>query len=368
MSHKTILLGAAASVALLASNVAPASAAHFNGWYVGLEGGANWVRDNNFSLTGNVCALEGTCTILEPNVTQFGKSNYDTGWAVIATVGYGWNNWRFELEGGYRRNKFSAVVFDPGDTTETPPDSITTVTGGRLTEFTIMANVLYDFALMDRLSLTLGAGAGGDNSHWKLGPLKDSQWDFAYQGIAGLNYALTSRLDLFLDYRYLVVTNPDYSASFGPINIHSNDYDKQTVTLGLRFDLWPDQQEQMAVAPPPPPPPAAAPAQSFMIFFGFNKCNITPEADNVLSQAADAAHQMGSATVQIVGHTDTVGSNKYNMKLSECRAHAAKSNLVGKGVPEASIATSGKGETELLVQTADGVKEPQNRRATVDLQ
>jgi OOP family OmpA-OmpF porin len=75
----------------------------------------------------------------------------------------------------------------------------------------------------------------------------------------------------------------------------------------------------------------------------------------------------GSASVSIVGHTDTVGSMRYNQRLSECRANAAKSNLAGKGVPGDAISTSGKGETELMVQTGDGVKEPQNRRATIDL-
>jgi len=88
----------------------------------------------------------------------------------------------------------------------------------------------------------------------------------------------------------------------------------------------------------------------------------------VLSQAADTAKKLGSAAIQIVGHTDTSGSPKYNQKLSECRANAAKTNLVGKGIATGSITTSGKGEGELMVQTADGVKEPQNRRATVDLQ
>jgi outer membrane protein OmpA-like peptidoglycan-associated protein len=141
--------------------------------------------------------------------------------------------------------------------------------------------------------------------------------------------------------------------------------DKQSVTIGLLFDLHPD----MVAAPPPPPPPPPPPAapSHFIVFFGFNKCNITAEADGVLSEAASAAKSMGSASVTIVGHTDTVGSNKYNQKLSECRANATKSNLVGKGVPEGAISASGKGETELMVQTGDGVKEPQNRRATVDL-
>jgi OmpA-OmpF porin, OOP family len=108
--------------------------------------------------------------------------------------------------------------------------------------------------------------------------------------------------------------------------------------------------------------------KSYIVFFGFAKCNITSEADAVLSEAASAAKSQGSASVKIVGHTDTVGSPAYNQRLSECRAGAAKSSLVSKGIPDSAISTTGKGETELLVQTGDSVKEPQNRRATVDLQ
>jgi OOP family OmpA-OmpF porin len=88
----------------------------------------------------------------------------------------------------------------------------------------------------------------------------------------------------------------------------------------------------------------------------------------VLSEAADTAKAEGTAKVQIVGHTDTSGSPAYNQRLSDCRSGAAKANMVGKGIPDAAITTSGKGEGDLMVQTDDGVKEPQTRRATVDLQ
>ena len=90
-------------------------------------------------------------------------------------------------------------------------------------------------------------------------------------------------------------------------------------------------------------------------------------ADQVLSEAANAARQLGSVSVEISGHTDTVGSARANQKLSECRANAAKTNLIGKGISQNMISATGYGETKLWVQTGDGVKEPQNRRANVDL-
>ena len=71
--------------------------------------------------------------------------------------------------------------------------------------------------------------------------------------------------------------------------------------------------------------------------------------------------------MRISGHTDTVGSVAANQKLSECRAGAARANLVGKGVPVEAIRSAGYGESQLLIQTGDGVKEPQNRRVNVDL-
>ncbi|MEQ1755513.1 MAG: OmpA family protein [Micropepsaceae bacterium] len=98
------------------------------------------------------------------------------------------------------------------------------------------------------------------------------------------------------------------------------------------------------------------------VFFGWNKCNITAEADESLSDLAvqERSHLNG---IIVVGHTDTSHSKAYAMKLSQCRANAVKSNLVGKGILENRIRTYGVGEDDLRVNTGDGVKEPQNRRA-----
>ncbi len=362
MKYSVLLLGAAGVLALSAGF---AQAEHFHGWYVGIEGGANWIQKNNF-----VDSQPGDVTDPVNHLTQ----SSSVGWAALGTLGYSFYNWRVELEGGYRHNSL--------DKTKTPGtigDPASTVnTSGSLSEFTLMANVLYDIHLTDRFSVTLGAGAGGADARLKLGAfedtgtegefVKDSHMSFAYQGIAGLNYALGPRSTLFVNYRYLDVTNPNFSVPGESAKF--DDLKNHTVTLGLRFALSP--QEEPAPPPPPPPPPSAPPppppaVTHYIIFFGFNKCNITSEADGVLSQAASTAKSSGSASISIVGHTDTVGSDKYNQKLSVCRANAAKTNLVGKGVPDGAITTSGKGESELMVQTGDNVKEPQNRRATVDL-
>jgi len=366
MNFKHILLGTAAAVSIAALAQNNAAQAHNHGWYVGIEGGANWVNKGQATVAGDVDFLKSD----NDNTTLNQHEKYNTGWAVIGTVGYAFweSNWRLEGELGYRSNTARLSFTDPfaGGANE-GDDGMPT--RARLTEFSLMANALYDIPVTDRLSFSIGAGVGGENARLTEGPFADSSWSFAYQGIAGLNYAITKRLDLFVDFRYFRATNPNFSTGLGfeAVAINHNDFEKETVTVGLRWDLTPDE-EPMAAAPPPPPPPPPPPApREFIVFFGFNKSNLTAEAHHVVQEAAAAAKQYGTATILITGHTDTVGSNKYNMRLSIRRATVTKAGLVAEGIAPGSISTNGKGETELLVQTADGVKEPQNRRATIDL-
>jgi outer membrane protein OmpA-like peptidoglycan-associated protein len=331
MKLKAILLGAVAATVL--TGAARADYAR-DGWYVGIEGG--WVRVNEteYDTIGIPIAL-------------------DDGWGALATVGFAFrdSNWRIEGEVGYRKN----------DGIGTAP-----VTGPiELEEWTGMLNAVYDFRLAsDRWGLSLGAGAGIDNPRFTNVAQQDSSdVVFAFQGIAGITYRMSQHWDLMLTYRYLNAAQAALLIPAGPED--DVDFEKHTVTVGFRYGY--DEPPAPPVAAPPvaavPPP---KPTQ-FIVFFGYNKCNVTAEADAVLSEAAASAKSNGSASIRIVGHTDTSGSNAYNQKLSECRANAVQSNLVGKGVPQGSISASGKGETELMVQTGDGVKEPQNRRATIDL-
>lgn len=124
-----------------------------------------------------------------------------------------------------------------------------------------------------------------------------------------------------------------------------------------------DSPPQTAAAPPPPPPPAAAP--SYMVFFDWDRSDLSSQARATIQQAATAWKAGGNPRISAIGHTDTSGPNDYNMALSLRRANAVKNALVQDGVPAASINTIGKGETDLLVQTGDGVREPQNRRVEI---
>jgi outer membrane protein OmpA-like peptidoglycan-associated protein len=118
-------------------------------------------------------------------------------------------------------------------------------------------------------------------------------------------------------------------------------------------------------APPPPPPPPAV--QEFVVYFPFDKSILTSDAQAVVQQAAEYAKQGGTATIAVVGHTDTSGSVKYNLRLSERRAKSVADALVGLGVTQGELNVSWVGKTDLAVPTPDGVKEPLNRRTTITI-
>jgi hypothetical protein len=104
---------------------------------------------------------------------------------------------------------------------------------------------------------------------------------------------------------------------------------------------------------------------SFMVFFDWDRSNLSAQAMGTIQQAAAAYKSNSGARVTAVGHTDTSGPDDYNMALSLRRANAVKGALVQAGVPAGAIDTSGQGEQGLLVPTADGVREPQNRRVEI---
>lgn len=341
MGLKKILVASVAATALGAgvafAGSLPSWGPERHGWYFGLEAGWNAVSDTSLPAAG------------------FVDLQFENGRGYFVTLGHAFDgNWRLELEGGYRENDLEKINFGPAS-------------GGHIREFSAMLNVRKDIPLSKRWLFDIGAGIGMDNVRFKdtIPSHKDGDTVIAAQALAGLTYRLSNHWDISATYRYLVGLE-DPTLSLPTHATDEMDIAKHTVTLGLRYGYDdPPPPPPPPAEPPPPPPPMA---KQFIVFFGFNKCNITAEADAVLSEAAAAAKSSGSASVRIVGHTDTVGSNDYNQKLSECRANAAATNLVGKGVPQGAISTSGKGESELMVQTGDGVKEPQNRRATVDLQ
>ena len=136
--------------------------------------------------------------------------------------------------------------------------------------------------------------------------------------------------------------------------------------LKYKFDAGdaPEETPATPYVPPPVATPAPAP-KSYLVFFDFNKSDLTPQAVTIVDQAAANAGPAKVTQLTVTGHTDTVGSDAYNMRLSRRRAESVAARLEKDGIPSSEIAIVAKGKRDLLVPTADGVKEPQNRRVQI---
>ncbi len=106
-------------------------------------------------------------------------------------------------------------------------------------------------------------------------------------------------------------------------------------------------------------------APTFMVFFDFDKSDLSPAALDTIQKAAMAYRTKGGAQIKATGHTDRAGTEAYNMALSLRRANAVRDALVRGGVAASDISVVALGESQPLVPTADGVREAQNRRVEI---
>jgi opacity protein-like surface antigen len=316
---KKTLMAAAALVAFpaMAQAQTPSS-----GFYIGAEGGLNWLL--NTTVTNNT----GTGTSVTPQ----------TGFAVGGQIGYDFVGPRVEIEGVYRSNQTGVAWNNNSGSTN-------------IGQLGILANLLYDFAPGSTITPYIGAGAGVG---FVDGSGSLSSTVFAYQGILGLGWNVDTNFRVNLDGRYYGTSNPTVNG----VGWSNNNF---SVMLGLQIKFGPAE----AAPPPPPPPPATV---SFMVFFDWDRSNLSAQALNTIKQAAAAYKTKGNARITATGHTDTSGPENYNMALSLRRANAVKDALVREGVPATAISVIGRGEAGLLVKTADGVREPQNRRVEIVIQ
>jgi outer membrane protein OmpA-like peptidoglycan-associated protein len=197
-----------------------------------------------------------------------------------------------------------------------------------------IATSLADEALTDT-SPALSAG-GGVNVHltenWMLGGF--ARWNRYYQRVHGVGDAqfVTTGIGVTYDFRHEPPPPP------------------------------PPPPVQRAEAPPPPPPPTQKRIVLRGVNFDFDKSTIRADARPVLDEAIRILRQENTVAVIAEGHTDAIGSDAYNQKLSEQRAESVRRYLVNGGIEAGRISTEGFGESRPVAsnQTADG--RAQNRR------
>ncbi len=326
-------------------------------------------------VTGPYVSLGAGTTILNPapissvDGSAEGKLLFREAYSGVVGAGYGFGDgFRVELSGDFYRN--TAHKIDGNGGGQEP------VTGAQKT-YGAMALVYYDIPVGLPIFPYVGAGAGYQWAKFNSDisdagdTIAGTYGSFAYNIIGGVAYPLpmVPGLSLTAEYRFMQMTaTKKYLAQsgglYGPINIGQES--SHTFLVGLRYQIF---------NPPPPPPPAPtpvaapapAPAKTYLVFFDWDKYNLTPRALDIISQAATDSKSQSTTTLEVSGYTDTSGTPTYNMGLSQRRATAVANQLVADGVPASEITTHAFGETHLLVPTGPGVREPQNRRVEIVL-
>ncbi len=317
-------------------------------FYVGGEGG--WT-----ALPNQKATVAGASSTI----------HYDDGFNLGVRAGYLWGPWRFEEEFRWQRNDISSLG--------------SFGVQGASAAYAIMTNAIYDFNVGFPVTPHLGAGIGAvdlvttASVPGSIGPFPGGQlihgndWEFGYQAIAGIRYNINPSLALDLDYRYLATVDAKYKTGSALGNLPvSSGYASHNLLASLSLIFG---------AAPPPPPPVAAPAVApapppttrkvFLVFFDWDRDTITPEGMAIVHQAADAFKEGHPVQIQVTGYTDRSGSPGYNQRLSERRANNVARALVRFGVPRSAMTVSGRGENDNRVPTANGVREPQNRRVEI---
>ena len=107
------------------------------------------------------------------------------------------------------------------------------------------------------------------------------------------------------------------------------------------------------------------PPAQFTLYFVEGKDEFTAESKRIIDEVFGEIARRPVPDVQVIGHTDTVGSDAVNDPLSRSRAEVVRNALVTRGIPPERIVATGRGKREPAVATADGVAEPRNRRVEI---
>jgi OOP family OmpA-OmpF porin len=292
-------------------------------------------------------------------------------------VGYGLGSgFRFEIEGDFARSTLRELQGTP----------FPTAAQGTVRTWGVMANAIFDMDIgFPWIYPYLGVGAG---YQWtKLnnvaavqpgGPfafaVNGQNGAFAGQAIAGVSFPIPNvpGLSLTADYRFMdILGGAKYSAAtttggqVAPAQLEMHNQFNHDVVIGVRYAFNAPPPAAAPVSPTPAAAPAPAPARSYLVFFDWDKSNLTERAKAIVKEAADNSTRVQVTRIEVNGYTDTSGQASYNQGLSERRARAVAGELVRDGVPQNVITVQGFGDTHLLVSTGPGVREPQNRRVEI---
>jgi outer membrane protein OmpA-like peptidoglycan-associated protein len=358
--------------------VAPAAHA-YQGVYGAIGAGLSYIGpDRDFEGTGAL-AFDS-------------EADYENGIGVYTALGHeGAGGWRKEFEFSYRTNDLRHF---PGDGINFTGWNENTVDGD-IQSMAFMFNLIKNFQSDSKVTPYVGIGAGmarlkadyiGADPSFSGGfgalNVQDKAWEFAYQGIAGLAFELAEGLALDLSYRYFATLDPDFTGTLaGLAENYEQEYNSHSLFAGLRWnfgaaapaapqykDCWDGSSVPVASDCPPQlteQTTGALDPINVIVYFDYDKSNLTPEASNLIKEAAARALANDVDAVVVSGHADRSGGSAYNQQLSERRAAVVRDALIANGIPADKIRLESYGEDRPAKPTEDGVREPLNRRTEV---
>ncbi len=314
---------------------------------------------------------------------QSGQFRFDEGgFGGVGSVGYGLGNGlRFEVEGDYRQNGLREF----GTTTPRVQQQSTQQ------DYGVMANALYDVDLrpygVSFATPYVGVGAGYQWSHLNgfantnavngnVTHLGGTYGNFAYQGIVGVAFPIQAvpGLAVTAEYRFLgILGNQSFSDQLYAPTVGAGRRGNVDITENLNHSVLVGVRYAFNQAPPAPPPtpvsqvPAVAPTRTYLVFFDWDKADLTDRARQIVAEAAQNSTRVQATRIEVQGNADSSGTPAYNQRLSLRRAQTVAAELVRDGVPQGQIDIQAFGDTRPLVATAPGVREPQNRRVAIIL-
>ena len=198
--------------------------------------------------------------------------------------------------------------------------------------------------------------------------------NFAYQGIVGAAFPVEAVPGLKLR-RRLPFCRPSGQLGCGGRVVHPDRAQQghrrplarlnHQITVGLAYAFNHPTPPPAATAPTSAP--VAAPSRSYLVFFDWDRAGLTGRARQIIAEAAQASTCVQTTRIEVSGYTDSSGTARYNQGLSVRRAEAVQMELVRDGVAREAISVQGYGDSRPLVPTAQGVREPQNRRVEIVL-
>ena len=174
----------------------------------------------------------------------------------------------------------------------------------------------------------------------------------------------------------LFVVLPDENGKVGEVTVEGKDKEKIVLNTAYAGTYANDQGkltgakiEKKAVDKTFGKALAAQPIlpSRFRFYFKSDSDELTDASKPELEKLFDDIKRRDSYRIEVIGHTDRMGEDKYNAKLSLARAEAIAQFLIGRGIPADRITATGRGERDPLIPTADEKPEPRNRRVEIDV-